>query len=238
MKKLSSIPPHVVFKALELGLSQIREEIIRCAKLGYDDDWEEQIFILTENPNFNLDQISDDVKYRIDYGNLNRFIFESEILNNIESNGRLHGFITEVKAIRNKICHFTPISDLEFENLFVSIDKILVAIGLERLDRSLCWDGKTIPVVINNKPNSVRHNSETKSYFKLSERWLEKGMNVTVQFKRGKHAQKTYCYNHDELYEMVKNHLVTIPAFINYKEYSSTTNIPSWAMESGLIHEN
>ena len=70
MKQFSSVPPHVVFKALNLGLSHIREEIIRCAKLGYGDDWKEQIIILTENPKYTLDQVSDDLKYRIDFGNL------------------------------------------------------------------------------------------------------------------------------------------------------------------------
>lgn len=239
MKELSSVPPHVVFKALDLGLSQIRQEILRCAKLGYGDDWKEQIVILTENPNYNLDQISDDVKYRIDFGNLSRFIFDTEILNNNESKSRLHGFITEVKAIRNKVCHFTPISDLDFENLFVSIDKILLAIGLERLDRSQCWDGRTIPVVVEQKANvlNLKTTTDIKSYFKVSERWLGKKMNITVQFQRGKHTDKTYRYNHDELFNVVKSHLLSLPAFVDHKEYSSSSNIPGWAVETGLVYE-
>lgn len=239
MKELSSIPPHVVFKALNLGLSHIREEIIRCAKLGYGDDWKEQIIILTENPKYNLDQVSDDLKYRIDFGNLSRFIFDTDILNNNESKGRLHGFITEVKAIRNKVCHFAPISDLDFENLFVSIDKILLAIGLHRLDRSQCWDGKTIPVVVDQQEKVINQitTTDTKSYFKVSERWLGKNMIITVQFKRGKHRGKTYRYNHDELFEVVQSHLLSIQAFIDHKEYSSSSNIPRWAMDTGLVYE-
>lgn len=241
MKELSSVPPYVVFRALDLGLSLIREEIIRCSKLGYGEDWQEQILILTENPNYNLDQISDDVKYRIDFGNLSRFIFDTEILNNNESKGRLHGFITEVKAIRNKVCHFAPISDLDFENLFVSIDKILLAIGLDRLDRSQCWDGRTIPVVLDQNATVINSNTETetntKSYFKVSERWLGKNMSITVQFKRGKHTDKTYRYSHDDLFDAVNSHLSSLPAFIDHKEYSSSTNIPGWAMATGLVYE-
>lgn len=239
MKELSSIPPHVVFKALDLGLNQIREEIIRCAKLGYGDDWKEQIVILTENPNYNVDQICEDVKFRIDFGNLNRFIFDTEILNNTESKGRLNGFISEVKSIRNKVCHFTPISDLDFENLFVSLDKILVAIGLERLDRSICWDGKKVPVLVemHSQAKTKGRASDVKSYFKVSERWLGKGMSITVKFKRGKNIDKTFQYDHDQLFEAVKNQLITIPTFNNHGEYSSSTNIPSWAKDSGLIQE-
>lgn len=239
MKELSSVPPYVVFRALDLSLTLIREEIIRCSKLGYGDDWQEQILILTENPNYNVDQISDDVKYRIDFGNLSRFIFDTEILNNNESKGRLHGFITEVKAIRNKICHFAPISELDFENLFVSIDKILLAIGLDRLDRSQCWDGRTIPVVVDQKAKVLHRNTatNTKSYFKVSERWLGKNMSITVNFKRGKHTDKTYQYSHDELFNAAKSHLLSLPAFIDNKEYSSSSNIPGWAMETGLVYE-
>ena len=67
MQKLSTIPAHIVFKALDLGLNLIREEIIKCAQEGYGEDWKEQIATLTENPNFNLDSISEDLKYRIDF---------------------------------------------------------------------------------------------------------------------------------------------------------------------------
>ena len=240
MHQLSSIPPHVVFKALDLGLNMIREEIIKCAKEGYDEDWKEQIIILTDNPNYKLDQISEDVKYRIDFGNLSRFIFDTEILNNKETKGRLNGFISEVRAIRNKICHFTPISDLDFENLFVSIDKILVAIGLERLDRSRCWDGQTVPVFMETKTDSVKPKNATdaKTYFKVSEKWFGKEMIIKVKFNRGKYTHKTFRYNHDDLYHQVKEYLLTIPAFMNYREYSSSTNIPSWAKSTGLVTED
>ncbi len=237
MQKLSTIPAHIVFKALDLGLNLIREEIIKCAQEGYGEDWKEQIATLTENPNFNLDSISEDIKYRIDFGNLSRFIFDTDILNNTESKGRLHGFISEVRAIRNRICHFTPISELDFENLFVSIDKILVAIGLERLDRSLCWDGITEPIIVNDAESKPKTSTDAKTYFKVSERWYGQEKTITVQFKRGKHTNKKYRYNHDELFEAVKSHLFTIPAFISHKEYSSSSNMPGWAMDTGLLNE-
>ena len=45
---------------------------------------------------------------------------------------------------------------------------------------------------------------------------------IQVTFKNG----KKYKYNHDKVYEIMKDKLESMPCFIKYKSYTSSTSIP------------
>ncbi len=45
---------------------------------------------------------------------------------------------------------------------------------------------------------------------------------VNVEFKNG----KTTSYNHDEVYEIMKDKLNTLPCWLKYNSYTSSTNVP------------
>ena len=45
---------------------------------------------------------------------------------------------------------------------------------------------------------------------------------ITVNFKNG----KSVTYNHDKVYEVMKSKLETMPCFIKYKSYTSSTSVP------------
>ena len=51
------------------------------------------------------------------------------------------------------------------------------------------------------------------------------GKNQVIEFtsKKG----KTYKYNHDKVYSILKSHLETLPCFEKYKSYTATNNIPT-----------
>ena len=50
------------------------------------------------------------------------------------------------------------------------------------------------------------------------------GKNVVIEFtiKKG----DTITYNHDKVYEIMKDKLEQMPCFIKYKSYTATNNIP------------
>ena len=45
---------------------------------------------------------------------------------------------------------------------------------------------------------------------------------INVSFKNG----KTFTYNHDKVYEIMKSKLETLPCWTKYKSYTATNNIP------------
>ena len=45
---------------------------------------------------------------------------------------------------------------------------------------------------------------------------------INVEFKNG----KTCTYNHDEVYNIMKDTLEKLPCFIKYNSYTSSTNVP------------
>ncbi len=45
---------------------------------------------------------------------------------------------------------------------------------------------------------------------------------IQVTFKNG----KTYKYNHDKVYEIMKDKLNSMNCFAKYKSYTSTTSVP------------
>ena len=51
---------------------------------------------------------------------------------------------------------------------------------------------------------------------------IGKNTTINVEFKNG----KTCTYNHDKVYEIMKEKLNTLPCFIKYNSYTSSTNVP------------
>ena len=50
---------------------------------------------------------------------------------------------------------------------------------------------------------------------------------ITVNFKNGKSA----TYNHDKVFEVMKDKLEVMPCFIKYKSYTASNNVPLVARE-------
>jgi len=50
---------------------------------------------------------------------------------------------------------------------------------------------------------------------------------ITVTFKNGKTAE----YNHDKVYEVMKEKLSTLPCWTKYKSYTASNNVPVIARE-------
>jgi len=58
--------------------------------------------------------------------------------------------------------------------------------------------------------------------FVIRQSLIGKNQDITVNFKNG----KTCTYNHDKVYEIMKSKLETMPCFIKYKSYTSSTSVP------------
>jgi len=50
------------------------------------------------------------------------------------------------------------------------------------------------------------------------------GTNTVIEFTNKK--GNTYTYNHDKVWEIMKDKLEQMPCFIKYKSYTATNNIP------------
>ena len=58
--------------------------------------------------------------------------------------------------------------------------------------------------------------------FVIRKSLLNTNTTINVEFKN----KKTCTYNHDEVYKIMKNKLESLPCFIKYKSYTSSTNVP------------
>ena len=58
--------------------------------------------------------------------------------------------------------------------------------------------------------------------FVIRKSLIGKDTTINVEFKNG----KTCTYNHDKVYEVMKDKLNTLPCFIKYNSYTSSTNVP------------
>jgi len=63
--------------------------------------------------------------------------------------------------------------------------------------------------------------------FVIRKSLIGKNQNITVNFKNG----KTVTYNHDKVYEIMKDKLESMPCFIKYKSYTSSTSVPVMVRE-------
>ena len=65
-------------------------------------------------------------------------------------------------------------------------------------------------------------NSITSKRFVIRKSLVGQNSTINVAFKSG----KTFTYNHDKVYEIMKDKLENMPCFIKYKSYTSSTSVP------------
>jgi len=53
---------------------------------------------------------------------------------------------------------------------------------------------------------------------------------INVEFKNG----KTVTYNHDKVFEIMKEKLSTMPCFQKYKSYTASNNIPMMVRDKDI----
>ena len=58
--------------------------------------------------------------------------------------------------------------------------------------------------------------------FVIRKSLIGKNTTINVEFKNG----KTCTYNHDKVYEIMKDKLNSLNCFKKYKSYTSSTNVP------------
>ncbi len=58
--------------------------------------------------------------------------------------------------------------------------------------------------------------------FVLRQSLVGKNQTINVTFKNG----KSCTYNHDKVFEIMKDTLTKLPCWLKYKSYTSTTNVP------------
>ncbi len=63
--------------------------------------------------------------------------------------------------------------------------------------------------------------------FVIRKSLIGKNAVITVNFKNGKSAK----YNHDKVYEIMKDKLESMNCFIKYKSYTASNNVPLVARE-------
>ena len=59
------------------------------------------------------------------------------------------------------------------------------------------------------------------------------GKNQLIEFTNKK--GKTYTYNHDKVYSIMKNTLESLACFAKYKSYTATNNIPKVLRDKQLV---
>ena len=63
--------------------------------------------------------------------------------------------------------------------------------------------------------------------FVVRQSLVGKNATINVTFKNG----KTATYNHDKVYEVMKEKLSTLPCWTKYKSYTASNNVPVVARE-------
>ncbi len=58
--------------------------------------------------------------------------------------------------------------------------------------------------------------------FVVRQSLVGKNTTINVEFKNGKQV----TYNHDKVYEIMKDTLNSLPCYIKYNSYTSSTNVP------------
>ena len=65
-------------------------------------------------------------------------------------------------------------------------------------------------------------NSITSKRFVIRKSLIGKNSTINVTFKNG----KTFTYNHDKAFELMKDNLTKLPCWLKYNSYTSSTSIP------------
>ena len=58
--------------------------------------------------------------------------------------------------------------------------------------------------------------------FVIRKSLIGKNTTINVEFKNG----KTCTYNHDKVFEIMKDKLTKLPCWLKYNSYTSSTNVP------------
>jgi hypothetical protein len=74
----------------------------------------------------------------------------------------------------------------------------------------------------NNNLNNLTMQNLTSKRFVIRKSLIGKNQIIEVTFKSG----KTYKYNHDKVYNIMQSKLNTMPCFLKYKSYTSSTSVP------------
>ena len=67
--------------------------------------------------------------------------------------------------------------------------------------------------------------------FVIRKSLIGKNTIINVEFTNG----KTYTYNHDKAWEIMKDKLNEMSCFLKYKSYTSSTNIPVVLRDKELV---
>ena len=66
-------------------------------------------------------------------------------------------------------------------------------------------------------------NSITSKRFVIRKSLIGQNTIIDVTFKSG----KTFTYNHDKVWSVMKDKLSTMPCFVKYGSYTSSTSVPT-----------
>ena len=67
--------------------------------------------------------------------------------------------------------------------------------------------------------------------FVVRQSLIGKNTTINVEFKNG----KTVTYNHDKVFEIMKDKLTKLPCWTKYKSYTSSTSIPVVLRDKELL---
>ena len=74
-------------------------------------------------------------------------------------------------------------------------------------------------------------NSITSKRFVIRKSLIGKNTTINVEFKNG----KTFTYNHDKAFELMKDNLTKLNCWEKYKSYTSSTSIPKVLQNTEVI---
>ena len=67
--------------------------------------------------------------------------------------------------------------------------------------------------------------------FVIRQSLIGKNTVINVEFKNG----KTFTYNHDKVYEIMKDKLTSMNCFNKYKSYTSSTSVPTVLRDKEVV---
>ena len=71
----------------------------------------------------------------------------------------------------------------------------------------------------------------TSKRFVVRKSLIGKNQTINVEFQNG----KTFKYNHDKVWEIMKDKLSEMNCFIKYKSYTSSTSIPTVLIDKEVV---
>jgi len=71
----------------------------------------------------------------------------------------------------------------------------------------------------------------TSKRFVIRQSLIGKNTVINVEFKNG----KTFTYNHDKVYEIMKDKLTSMNCFNKYKSYTSSTSVPTVLRDKEVV---